>query len=435
MTARIHHADLYGTRLRKHKWLNAHDVASTDWQNVQPTQPFYLFKPQDRSLWAEYETGWKLTEAMPLNGTGVITKRDFLSIHMTSEEVWRTVTKFAELSQADAREHFKLPKDVRDWHHDWAKADVLQSGPSQDCIKPILYRPFDIRRIYYTGRTRGFIGWPVVKVMRHMLEGENLGLVAARSNKSAVPDHFFCSRHIMETKCGESTTQSCLLPLYVYPDPEKVIEDTPWPEGAGGRRPNLAAGFVEQFAGTLGLAFVSDGRGDLKQTFGPEDIFHYAYAVFHAPTYRDRYAEFLKIDFPRLPLTSDAGLFATLCGLGAELVGLHLLERVPNPQAGYPADGNNTVTRTGRKAYKPPTDEAPGRVYINDAQYFEPVPPEVWGFHVGGYQVCEKWLKDRKARVLSYDDIETYRRITEAVRQTIRLMAEIDAAVPAWPLK
>jgi len=123
-----------------------------------------------------------------------------------------------------------------------------------------------------------------------------------------------------------------------------------------------------------------------------------------------------------------------LAGLGEELVGLHLLERVPAPQATYPQPGDNRVERTGKKAYKPPTAEAPGRVYINKEQYFEGVPPEVWEFHIGGYQVCEKWLKDRKGRVLAYDDIEHYRGITEAVRQTLRLMGEIDEAIPSWPL-
>jgi len=116
-------------------------------------------------------------------------------------------------------------------------------------------------------------------------------------------------------------------------------------------------------------------------------------------------------------------------------VGLHLLESVPAPRATYPRPGSNRVERTGKKAYKPPTAQAPGRVYVNDQQYFEDVPPEVWAFHVGGYQVCEKWLKDRKGRTLSYDDIEHYRKITEALRGTLRLMEAVDEAIPAWPIK
>ncbi len=199
--------------------------------------------------------------------------------------------------------------------------------------------------------------------------------------------------------------------------------------------PNLDPTFVEDFADKLGLEFVSDGKGDLTTTFGPEDIFHYAYAIFHSPTYRERYAEFLKIDFPRLPLTSDGSLFATLCALGEQLTRLHLLEAAVDPRVTYPSGGDNTVSRTGKKAYAPPTNEHPGRVYINDEQYFEGVTPEVWAFHVGGYQVCEKWLKDRTGRSLSFEDIETYRQITEALARTIDLMAEIDAAIPNWPIQ
>jgi predicted helicase len=188
---------------------------------------------------------------------------------------------------------------------------------------------------------------------------------------------------------------------------------------------------VTEFGEKLGLVFVPDGVGDLKKTFGPEDVFHYIYTVFHCPTYRSRYAEFLKIDFPRLPLTSDRKLFARLCALGAELVGLHLLERVPEPVATYPQAGDSVVDKP---RYKPPTDEAAGRVYLNKSQYFDNIQPEVWEFQVGGYQVCQKWLKDRKARTLSYDDIQTYRKITEALRGTIRLMGLIDQAIPTWPL-
>jgi hypothetical protein len=206
-------------------------------------------------------------------------------------------------------------------------------------------------------------------------------------------------------------------------------------ETENGRRPNLDGTFVDEATHRLGLGFVPDGRGDCRKTFGPEDVFHYAYAVFHSPTYRSRYAEFLKIDFPRLPLTGHKAVLARLVGLGQELAELHLLENVPKPRTTYPHAGDNIVTRTGKIAYKPPTSQAPGRVYVNDSQYFDNVPPEVWDFHVGGYQVCEKWLKDRKGRNLSYDDIEHYRKMTEAVRQTLRLMEEIDQAIPTWPLE
>ena len=177
---------------------------------------------------------------------------------------------------------------------------------------------------------------------------------------------------------------------------------------------------------------------------------HYMYAVLHSPTYRSRYAEFLKIDFPRVPLTSDVKLFRSLCRLGAELATLHLLEspKLNKSIARFPARGPNQVEK-GFPKYFGPGDVAPGmskpleagRVYISkddpqsgkNGQYFEGVPPEVWEFHIGGYQVCEKWLKDRRGRELAYDDLEHYSRIVTAIRETIRLMAAIDAAIPRWP--
>jgi predicted helicase len=270
--------------------------------------------------------------------------------------------------------------------------------------------------------------------MPTMLARENLGLAIGRQGQvigSKTWDIVFCSRAMTEFNFYRRGGNN-LFPLYLYPSKVKGYGPAGgWPTGKDDRRPNLTPDFVEAFADKLGLKFTPDGQGDLKKTFGPEDVFHYTYAVFHSPTYRSRYAEFLRIDFPRLPLTGDKALFARLVSLGGELVGLHLLERVPTPQTTYPAAGSNIIDKPH---YKPPTAQAAGRVYVNDAQYFDNVPPNVWEFHVGGYQVCEKWLKDRKGRSLSFDDIEHYRKITEAVRETLRLMDDIDRAIPAWPL-
>jgi predicted helicase len=222
-------------------------------------------------------------------------------------------------------------------------------------------------------------------------------------------------------------------PLYLYPSVSKQAsfadQSTPAP---GGRRPNLNPVFIADLEAKLGLTFVPDGQGDLQTTFGPEDVFHYLYAVFHAPTYRSRYAEFLKIDFPRVPLTSDPALFRTLCGLGAQLVALHLLEQPAPALTTYPVKGSDRVESV--RYTEPGAGASEGRVWINKEQYFAGVPPEVWAFHIGGYQVAEKWLKDRKGRKLDYADLQHYGRIIAALAATIRLMAAIDAAIPGWPL-
>ncbi|RFC37080.1 MAG: hypothetical protein DID92_2727743388 [Candidatus Nitrotoga sp. SPKER] len=147
-----------------------------------------------------------------------------------------------------------------------------------------------------------------------------------------------------------------------------------------GRRPNFAPKFIADFSARLKLAFVPDGCGDLHKTFGPKNI-------FHSPTYRSHYADFLKIDFPCLPLTSDVALFRSLCASGKELVTIHLMEQLPKPRALYPVADDNTVNNVH---YSEPTDTVPGGVWINKKQHFDNVPPKVGGYHIGGYQVCHK---------------------------------------------
>ena len=168
-----------------------------------------------------------------------------------------------------------------------------------------------------------------------------------------------------------------------------------------------------------------------------EDILNYIYAVFHSPTYRQRYAEFLKIDFPRVPMTASPELFRKLCILGKELVALHLLEspKVSEHSVSFPEPGDNMVEK-GYPKFVFYEEEKTGYVYINKTQYFKGIPKEVWEFHVGGYQVCEKWLKDRRGRKLSsYEDRTHYQKVVVALKETIRLMGEIDRAVPGWPME
>jgi predicted helicase len=229
-----------------------------------------------------------------------------------------------------------------------------------------------------------------------------------------------------------------LFPLYLYPTPNQssLFEVDVPSKNPHGRRPNLSPTFIKDFSTNLKMSFIPDGKGDLQQTFGPEDSFNYIYAIFHSPTYRERYAEFLKIDFPRLPLTSNVDLFRQLCSLGDRLVGLHLMKKFGKVMTTFPEQGNDTVEKID---YTFPADASEqGRVRINKTQYFQGVPPEVWEFHVGGYQVCQKWLKDRKGRKLEFNDIQHYQRMVAALAETIKLMEQIDEAIDehgGWPIE
>ncbi|MBE7472769.1 MAG: DNA methyltransferase [Anaerolineales bacterium] len=469
--AQVYHADLWGVRAKKYEQLFEQDVTVTGWQPLNPQAPFYLFTPQNVDLLAEYNQGWKLTDIFPTNSVGIVTARDRLTIHWTRDEIWQTVNDFAGLSVEEARTRYDLGQDARDWKVHLAQADVTGSGPTPAKITPILYRPFDVRFTYYTGRTKGFHCMPRPEVMRNMLNGDNLGLIFMR--QVALNDsysHFGVSKVLVDNRAFYSNKGiMSYAPLYLYPTGETGkqkgaafnldltgLQDLSglaagggWPPDAahGGRTPNLNPAFVKALGEKLGLTFQPVQTFEVLETskvFGPEDIFHYIYALFHSPTYRSRYAEFLKIDFPRVPLTSNVGLFRTLGRLGRELVGLHLLDfslplRGGGPGRGsegevrYPVTGDNRVEK-GYPKYTPPLGEQPGRVYLNKSQYFEGVAPEVWGFYVGGYQVLEKWLKDRQGRQLSYDELTHYRQIVAALGRTIELMAEIDSAIPQWPL-
>lgn len=450
--ANVRHAHLWGIREvyeenahgepilsgGKYYWLWQHDLSTTKWTTLEPQSQFYIFVPQDANLRADYEQGWRVTDIFPINSLGIATARDSFSIRWSKEESWNTVVDFASLPPEEARVKYDLGNDARDWQVALAQKDLKASGLSKSNLQSILYRPFDVRYTYYTGNSRGFHCMPRSDVMRHILTGKNLGISTTRSIEIGRGwEHVFCASQIIQLHTVSLKEVNYFFPLYLYLTAPKnklfgdELTDTP-----SGRRPNLAPEFIADFSARLKMTFIPDGKGDRVKTFGPEDVFDYMYAVFHSPTYRSRYAEFLKIDFPRLPLTSNPELFRALCSLGSELVGLHLMEKHAPAITGYPVAGDNTVETV--RYTEPGQGAEVGRVWINREQYFENVPPEVWAFHVGGYQVCQKWLKDRKGRQLTYDDLRHYQRIVSALAETIRLMSEIDAAIDkhgGWPVQ
>jgi hypothetical protein len=441
--ARVYHADLWGTRERKYERLFAEDVAATDWEELKPQSPFYLFIPRDVDLLAEYQRGWKVTEVMPVNVLGFQTHRDHFAIAFDRTEIEERIALMREksLSDAEFREQFNV-RDNRDWQLANARKQLRANPDWQKAIIQCSYRPFDRRWCYFSSMA---MDYPRRELLDHVAWQHNLCLNVVRQTKMTDWQHAVVSRTPTPAIFVEIKDGSTVFPLYLYPDAENVIEKTQSslfeppagskPAGGLARRPNLSPAFIAELETRLGLTFKPDLAGfeNLPGLFGPEDVFHYTYAVLHSPTYRARYAEFLKIDFPRLPLTSDVGLFRRLCGLGRELAALHLLESPAVAQlvTRYPAPGDNRVER-GYPRYQDP----PGsRVYINPTQYFEGVSPAVWAFQVGGYQVLDKWLKDRRGRQLFYDDLTHYQKIVAALQETMRLMAEIDAAIPAWPLE
>jgi hypothetical protein len=446
--SKLFHSSLWGTRVNKHENLLTSNLKNICWKELNPTKPFTLFVPQNDQLVDEYKAGWRITDIFPVSSTGIKTHRDHFVIDFDLQPLRRRIADFRNLNIHDdhIRREYILP-DTRDWKLHSRRVSFSKVKDWESVFIHCLYRPFDIRNIYYHD---DIIELARSKVMSNMLVGSNIGLVATRQVTSLDFGHILCSELIIEMKTCSHDRGTDFFPLYLYTTPEDTA-GTLFAQAETTRKANLSPAFLAALSAKLGIPYVED-PGPLRPAaagpqFAPQfgggggggvgagEVFCYAYAVFHSPTYRSRYAEFLKIDFPRLPLTGDRALFFTLAEKGRQLVALHLLKTplVEEFITAYPAGGDNRV----EKVVFVPDAKRPGfgRVQINPRQYFDGVPEAVWAFKIGGYQVCEKWLKDRKGRVLSSEDINHYQRVIVALQGTIRLMAEIDAAIPGWPME
>ena len=340
-----------------------------------------------------------------------------MTIHWSEEGVWNAVVPFSGMDPELARDGWQLGNDAQDWKVTMAQKDLRDSGPVRERVVPILYRPFDTRYTYYTGRSQGFICRPRSEVMRHMLAGENMALmVPKRVEHVGTWQHAFIAVAISEHVAVSLKTIDYHFPLYIYPtaDQGDLFALPEFSERQPNLNPKLIAALTEAYGSSA----------------SPEAIFHYIYAMLHAPTYRSRYAEFLRGDFPRIPFTTNRELFAELANLGARLAGLHLLDssELDPPACRFEGIGDARVAKTKAQGFRYDADEE--RVHVNRTQYFGPLPREIYEYRIGGYQVCQKWLKDRRERRLELDDIRTYCRIVTAIGHTLTIQHQIDALYP-----
>jgi predicted helicase/very-short-patch-repair endonuclease len=559
----IKHFELWGEREDKYKYLKMHDIKQGHWHALTPNSPSYWFVPRDEQLNDSYQKFLGIPQIFPVNSVGIVTARDHLAIQWTARDIWTTVTNFASMDPELARAAYELGADVRDWKVSMAQKDLEVSGPNKKNIVPILYRPFDVRFTYYTGKSRGFHCMPRGDVMRHMLQ-PNLALCVGRAGQVVGVDHdwniVFCSDSIEDLNLfyrGGNVN----FPLYLYQDSKKgdlfanhshgkrtpniapkliaalnaayfPSPPSPLPQGEGlgvraktgarvykrklpeyllnlcrefrknptetetmlweclrdrrlygykFRRQHPIGRYIADFyCHELKLIIEVDGgihnkkdqklydearqedleaRGyqvvrlatdevkrDLPGALGRiipspasplpqgegsgaranhgvrvEDIFKYIYAILYSPAYRKKYAEFLKTDFPRVPFTNNYELFLALSAKGRQLVDLHLLKSDPSANLVAKCEGKGSL-----KVEKVSYDARQRRIYINPDKWFEKVESEVWDYHIGGYQVANKWLKDRKGRTLSSEEVATYCKTITAISRTVEIQLSLD---------
>jgi predicted helicase len=370
---KVYNSEIWGLRKKKNDWLLENDVKTTNWKKVSPKSEFYLFIPRDERLLERYEKYPKITDIFPLNSVGIVTARDSFVIDFDKEALKRRIRMFCDEKMPNevVRQTFNL-KDKENWKLKIAREKVRKDEDWENSITKILYRPFDVRWILYRDEV---IERSRKEVMCHIMQ-ENLGLITRRQMLSGRPcNYVFISNVIIsdgvirsDNKGGES-----LFPLYIY----------------------------------------------------TEEIFYYIYAVLYSNIYRTKYAEFLKIDFPRVPFTKDYEMFSKMAEYGQSLVDLHLLKSVEidHPIAKFQGKGDDRVEKLRY-------DEKEKRTYINESQYFEGITKEIWEYQIGGYQVCNKWLKDRKKKLLSLDDIKHYCKIVTSLQKTIEVQKVIDNIYP-----
>ncbi|MBX7134176.1 MAG: hypothetical protein K1X67_16005 [Fimbriimonadaceae bacterium] len=430
-TPRLQFTSRVGTRTQKYADLLSKTAIDSTFEDLQPGPPYFRWVPlaggaESASLENEYLSWCGVDEIFGIRSSGIQTKNDDICIGWSANEVWDRVRLLADTSPAQASRELGISQGGV-WSAAAAKKDLLSTGPTRERIRRILYRPFDWRFTYLTEKSGGFLGRPRFDVMKHMVVESNVGLIFNRQIVGESVSHFAVARDLIchGTFYLGNKGQDYIAPLY-------LVEEGQLQLGGRSRRPNIS----DQWLRAVGAAI-----GVRATEVPPMDVLSYVYAVVHSPLYRARYSDYIRRDFARVPLPGGPKLFRELGPLGAQLTKLHLLESTDvcdfitsyagpkNPEVSRVSWSDDTVwldaaaTRKGQPA-------TPGTIG------FRGVPEAVWNFHIGGYQVCEKWLKDRKGRKLSKHDIEHYQKIVAAISETIRIMKEIDEVIEkhgGWP--
>ena len=392
----VYHYDLYGERSYKYAFLSDEAFSQIPYERIATSEPYYFFVPKDFEDGSLYENGISVTELFPLFNSGIQTKRDKITVGFTAEDVQTILNDFKTLEPENLRTKYNLPEDGRDWTISSAKKDVLNNDPA---IVAYEYRPYDCRNTAYSGISRGFIGYPRDLVMKHFLT-DNIGLLTTRSHSATSFRHVFATKHISDIH--SVSDQTYVFPLFVYSD--DLL--------SSGRKLNIDTLSAAKLLSKTGIKYdESESLGRL--------IFGYTYAVLHSDQYRTRNKDYLKIDFPKIPVANNKEQFMALAELGLIMVKLHIGESDIDPFSNI----HGSDMKVEKITYK---DDC---VFFNKTSYFDNVSEETWNYLIGSYNPIQHFFKDRKNRMLTGEEIEAIRYMIFAISKTIEISSKIEEIV------
>ncbi|EHU1054451.1 N-6 DNA methylase [Campylobacter lari] len=419
---KIYYHDLYGKRKDKYEFLYENDLNSIKWTLVKNNKPFYLFLPQNNDLLEEYNKGISVKDIFMFSSVGIVGGRDKFVMSNSDnleslEELKTKIKRFLSLDIESARKEFDLGQDSRDWKIEYALKELKYTQNNSFNYKKIHYRPFDVRWTYYTGKSKGFHCMPRGEIFEHFLENENIGLNVSRQSKlNGGWQYAFITNSLVDLSLmgGGNTGAGYIFPLYLYPTTrsKKFLKK----ENPNFNEENFTSK-IENFKESF-RTFIDELY---KEKFSPEDILGYIYAVLFHKNYREKYLDFLKIDFPKIPFVENKKTFKNLSKLGLKLLNLHLLkddELNSNVGEALFKSIKNKNFKIQKIKYNKDTKE----LFINESLYFNKVSPEIYEFKVGGYAVLDKYLKSHKEEDI---DHKHFTLIIQTLDETLKIQDEI----------
>jgi hypothetical protein len=396
----VSYSEIWGSRENKYKQCLENSLKSIDSNILSPSTPFYVFKPQNEIIKNKYFTYLSINDIFHKKSTGVKTHRDHFAIALEKAELETRIEDFrnAKLTDDEISEKYKI-NNTRDWNLSFSRKNLIKNKEYKSCFCKYSYRPFDVRTIFFS---KDVVELPRLDVMQHFFQ-DNIAITSTRLNRQLSSNYFFVTDIISDVHILDTAAYSVLItPLYLYVNGKRELN------------------FTSKFLKTIQEKY---------NGVTAEEIFGYIYAIFQSPSYQSKYKEFLQKDFPRIPFPEDKKVFSQLVELGNELINVHLLKdsELNDSLGEFIGKGDSMVEKPNFV-----TEKKIGKLYINKTQYFNNVPQQVYDFYIGGYQVLDKYLKDRKGRKLTYDEAGNVENIIRAIAFTIEQMNKIDKQTKNW---